>query len=76
MQATWSEVSGWTGDTLKVNLSAHSAEGETNEDLCLFLSELLGLPQQAVKVVTGDTSPLKQIEIRGKSLADLHSLWP
>ena len=40
-------------------------EGKANEELCSFLAEALGLPKRSVRLLLGDTSRKKLLEIDG-----------
>ena len=64
-----SEVVGWLGEALKVKVHAPPVEGRANEAICEFLADELGLPHRAVKVLRGDTSRQKVIQIDGLDLA-------
>lgn len=55
---------------LKIKLTAPPVEGEANNALTRYLADLLGLPRRAVKLVKGDTSRLKIVEITGISRAE------
>ena len=59
------EIAGEMGGALKVRLSAPALEGRANEALVEFLAELLKTPKSAVRILTGDRSRIKRIEIRG-----------
>ena len=66
-----SEVVGWVGDALKVKIHAPPVEGKANEALCTFLAETLALPKRSVRLVQGDSTRRKLVEIEGLSLEDL-----
>lgn len=71
--APGSEVVGWLGDALKVKVHAPPVEGKANEALCTFLAETLALPKRSVRLVQGDGSRRKLVEIMGLSLKELRS---
>jgi uncharacterized protein len=58
-------ISGWLGEDLKIRVSQPPEEGRANERVCLLLAERLGLPKDAVAVVTGHSSQRKTVEIHG-----------
>lgn len=68
-----SEVVGWLGNALKVKVHAPPVEGKANEALCAFLAGALGLPKCSVRLVQGDASRRKLVEIEGLSLEELRS---
>ncbi|MCE9542010.1 MAG: DUF167 domain-containing protein [Verrucomicrobia bacterium] len=59
------QVIGWLGEALKVKVHAPALEGKANEELCSFLAETLGLPKRSVRLLQGDTSRKKLLEIDG-----------
>lgn len=59
------QVIGWLGEALKVKVHAPALEGKAIEELCSFLAETLGLPKRSVRLLQGDTSRKKLLEIDG-----------
>ena len=49
------------GDFLKIKIAAPPEKGRANSALIKFLSELFELPKSAVKIVKGQTQPVKII---------------
>lgn len=60
-----SEVIGWLGEVLKIKIHAPALEGKANKELCEFLAGMLGLHKRAVRLVQGDSSRKKLVEIHG-----------
>jgi len=60
-----SEIIGWLGEALKIKVHAPALEGKANQELCEFLAKSLNLPKRAVRLVQGDTSRKKLVEIEG-----------
>ena len=60
-------MAGVLGDMLKVKLAAAPEKGKANESLIDFLAETLGVKRNAVKITSGQTSPIKTVEITGIS---------
>ena len=60
-----SEVIGWLGEALKIKIHAPALEGKANQELCEFLAEALGLHKRSVRLVQGDSSRKKLVEITG-----------
>ncbi len=69
--ASRSELAGKHGDAIKVRLAAPPVDGKANAALILFLSEELGIPRSAFRVVSGETSRLKLVEVDGVDSAVL-----
>jgi len=65
-------VAGWLGDTLKVRVAAPAERGRANAAVERTLADALGLARKCTRVVTGQTSPRKVVEIDGLSEAELH----
>jgi len=58
-------VVGWMGDRLKVAVTAAPERGRANEAVLEVLAEALELPASSLRIVSGETSPLKTVEIQG-----------
>jgi uncharacterized protein len=61
-------VDGWASDPagrpyLKIRVSAAASDGEANAALTAFLAKALKRPRSAVRIVSGETSRLKMIEV-------------
>lgn len=65
------EIAGARNRALLVRLAAPPVEGAANDALIAFLSDLLGVPNRQVRLVSGDRSRDKVVEIVGSSLSDL-----
>lgn len=61
-------IEGVSEGTLRVRLSAPPIEGRANDALCRFLAECLNIPRSAVRIVQGERSRRKRVELRGVSL--------
>lgn len=58
---------------LKINLAAIPEDGKANKELIKFLSKLLKIPKSKIKIIRGETSRMKVVEIDlDKSLLDLN----
>jgi len=64
-RASKDEIAGEMAGALKVRLRAPAVEGRANEALVEFLAQLLKTPKSAVRILGGDRSRIKRIEIRG-----------
>lgn len=70
-KAARNAVNGWMGEVLKVSVTAAPERGKANEAVVELLAEALGLPKSAVRVVRGQTSPQKWVEIDGLAEAEV-----
>ena len=64
-RASKNEIAGVHGDALKIRLQAPAVENRANEALVEFLALLLKTPKSAVRILAGDRSRTKRVEIRG-----------
>jgi uncharacterized protein (TIGR00251 family) len=62
--ASKDEVSGEMAGALKVRLRAPTVEDRANEALVEFLAQLLKTPKSAVRILSGERSRTKRMEIR------------
>jgi len=58
-------VSGVLDGMLKVKISAAPEKGKANKELTAYLSKQLGLKKGSVRILSGHTSAVKQIEVVG-----------
>lgn len=49
--------------TWKIKIAAAPEKGKANKALCVFLADLLGVPQSRVRIVSGETSHVKRIRV-------------
>lgn len=73
-RASKDEVAGEMGGALKVRLRAPAVEDRANEALVEFLAELLKTPKTAVRILSGDRSRTKRLEIRGATRRQIEAL--
>jgi uncharacterized protein len=64
-RASKDEIAGEMGGALKVRLRAPAVEGRANEALVEFLAQLLKRPRSAVRILSGERSRTKRVEIHG-----------
>jgi uncharacterized protein len=64
-RASKDEIAGVTGGALKVRVRAPALEGRANDALCEYLAELLKTPKAAVRILSGQHSRSKRVEVRG-----------
>ncbi len=64
-RASRTEVAGVHGDALKIRLSAPPVDGAANAALVEFLADTFAIPRRAVRILAGDTSRAKLVELDG-----------
>lgn len=69
-RASREAISG-TREALKVALTAPPVDGEANAALLVLLARRLGVPKNALKLVSGEKSRDKAIFVPGKSVDDV-----
>lgn len=57
------KVSGILDDMLKIKVAAAPEKGKANQCLIKFLADLLDVKKNAIQITSGQTSPVKQIQI-------------
>ena len=73
-RASKDELAGEMNGTLKIRLQAPAVENHANGALIEFLAELLKTPKSAVRILSGDRSRIKRIEIRGVTGQQIRAL--
>ena len=73
-RASGNEISGVVEGTLKIRLQAPAVEDRANEALCEFLAELLKRPKSAVRILSGERSRMKRVEVFGVTAAEVQAL--
>ncbi len=74
-------ISGWyespqstpeqTSPVIQVKLAAAPVDGAANDALVALLAKSLELPRRAIRIVSGERSRTKRVEIDGLSLDDV-----
>ncbi|MEN6307540.1 MAG: DUF167 domain-containing protein [Anaerohalosphaeraceae bacterium] len=57
------QIAGLMGQMLKIKVAAAPEKGKANDCLIDFLAGRLGIRKNAIAIVSGHTSPVKQIRI-------------
>ena len=73
-RAAKDEVVGEMAGALKVRLQAPAVENRANDALIDFLAQLLKTPKSAVRILSGDRSRTKRVEIRGVTQQQIQAL--
>ena len=64
-------ISGLLEGMLKIKVTAPPEKGKANQCLIRFLADQLGIKKNAVSIISGQSNPVKQIQISGMSTAVL-----
>ncbi len=64
-RASKTEIAGTHGDALKVRLNAPPVDGAANEALVKFLAEIFAVARRDVRILAGESSRSKIVEIDG-----------
>ncbi|MFQ5508496.1 MAG: DUF167 domain-containing protein [Leptospirillia bacterium] len=64
-RASHNKVMGVHGNAIKVAITAPPVEGKANKHVIRFLARLLGVPQSAVTIVSGELARDKVVEVMG-----------
>lgn len=64
-------IAGVRDDTLLVRLAAAPVDGAANEALVELLSRTFGLPRRAIRVVSGEKSRIKRVELSGATASGI-----
>ena len=73
-RASKDEIVGEMAGAIKIRLQAPALEGRANEALIEFLAELLKTPKGAVRILSGERSRIKRLEIRGVTKQQIERL--
>jgi uncharacterized protein len=73
-RASKNEVAGVMDGALKIRLQAPAVEDRANHALCSFLAELLKRPRSAVRLLSGERSRSKHVEIYGVTTQEIEAL--
>ena len=68
-RASRSEIVGVHGDAMKIRLSAPPVDGAANEALVELIADALGVGRRAVRIVSGESSRSKVVEVEGVTAA-------
>ncbi len=64
-------VCGLLDEMVKIKVSAAPEKGKANKCLLDFLSKRLGVKKNAVKIVSGNSNPIKGVQVLGISAEQL-----
>jgi len=75
-RAPRSEFAGVQGGALKLRIAAPPVEGQANAECVRFLSAVLGVRKNQVKILSGHRSKKKTISVEGARRGDVEALIP
>jgi uncharacterized protein (TIGR00251 family) len=58
-------VAGMLGGMVKVKVAAPPEKGKANQALVTFLADCLGVKKNDVTILSGQTQPVKQVQVAG-----------
>jgi len=73
-RASRDEIAGEMEGALRVRLQAPAVENRANEALREFLAALLKTPKSAVRILSGERSRTKRVEIAGVTTTQVEAL--
>tara|TARA_R110000772_G_scaffold47928_11_gene109370 strand:- start:2240 stop:2575 length:336 start_codon:yes stop_codon:yes gene_type:complete len=69
--ASCTEIAGWLGEELKIRVAEAPEKGKANKAVEALISDVLSLQARAVKIIKGQHSSHKTLQVTGLSLADI-----
>jgi len=73
-RASRNEIVGLQGDELKVKLTSPPVEGAANKLCCEFFAKTIGVAKGSVRLVGGEKSRHKRLQVEGVGLADVEKI--
>lgn len=67
-------IDGWIGDALKVRVKCAPVDGKANKALVETIAEAFGVAKSRVRIVSGETSKTKRVEIEGVDEAQVKAV--
>ena len=67
-------VEGFYKDRIKIKICSPPQDGRANKELIDFLSKKTGISKKNIRIVSGERSNLKEIEIIKKSGTDIYAM--
>jgi uncharacterized protein (TIGR00251 family) len=69
------EVVGWRGSELSVRVTAAPEGGKANAAVCKVIASALGVPKSSVRVVRGEVSRHKILQVDGVTQSEAESVF-
>jgi len=73
-RASRDEIAGVIDGALKIRILAPAIDNRANEAVCEYLASLLKTSKSAVRILGGERSRVKRVEIRGVQARDILAL--
>lgn len=73
-RASRNEITGVYGTALKIRLQAPPVDGAANDALLSYLADVLGVGRRSVRIVSGESSRTKTVEVAGVTSQRIHEL--
>jgi len=73
-RASRDSIDGEFQGALKAHVTAPPVDGRANDALRRILAERLNVPVSAVKILSGEKSRMKRVEVRGVTPAQIQAL--
>jgi uncharacterized protein len=73
-RASKNEIAGELDGALKIRLQAPALEDRANQALVEFLAHVLRTPKSAVRLLSGERSRNKRVEVRGATAREIELL--
>jgi len=73
-RASNNQVAGVHGDALKIRLTAPPVDGAANRELVDFLADIFDVGRQSIRIVGGESSRSKIVEIDGIKPRAVHDV--
>lgn len=73
-QAPRNKILRWEGTRLVIKIQGIPEKGKVNENLIEFLAKTLQIAKSQIRIVAGETSRLKKLDIQGVSLEQISDL--
>jgi uncharacterized protein len=73
--ASNSRVLKWHEEQIKIAISSPPTEGKANKELLVFLAKLLNIAKNRLKIIRGQKSKSKQVEVLGISLEKVQEIF-
>jgi uncharacterized protein len=73
-RASNNQIAGVHGDALKIRLTAPPVEGAANAELVAFLANVFVVKRQSVRILAGESSRSKIVEIDGITERAVHDV--
>jgi uncharacterized protein (TIGR00251 family) len=67
-------VEGFYNDRIKIKICGPTQDGKANKELIDFISQKTGVSKKNIRIVSGERSNLKEIEIIKKPCTDIYAI--